>query len=83
MARDYKKEYSEYHSTEEQKKNRAARNTARRQAERDGKVSKGDGKDVAHKKPLISGGSNGKSNLKVEDASKNRGWRKGQSGYKP
>jgi len=83
MARDYKKEYAEYHSSEEQKKNRAARNTARRQAERDGKVSKGDGKDVAHKKALINGGSNGKSNLKVEDAAKNRGWRKGQSGYKP
>lgn len=83
MARDYKKEYAEYHSSEEQKKNRAARNNARRQAEREGKVSKGDGKDVAHKKALINGGSNGKSNLKVEDASKNRGWRKGQSGYKP
>jgi len=83
MARDYKKEYAEYHSSEEQKKNRAMRNAARREAERDGKVSKGDGKDVAHKKALINGGSNGKSNLKVEDKSKNRAWRKGQSGYKP
>jgi hypothetical protein len=83
MARDYKKEYAEYHSSEEQKKNRAMRNAARRDAERDGKVSKGDGKDVAHKKALINGGSNGKSNLKVEDKSKNRSWRKGQSGYKP
>jgi hypothetical protein len=76
-------EYDEYHSKPEQKKNRAARNTARREAERDGKVSKGDGKDVAHKKALINGGSNAKSNVKVQDQATNRGWRKGQSGYKP
>jgi len=37
-----------------------------------GKVSKGDGKDVAHKKPLAKGGSNKKSNLKVASQSKNR-----------
>jgi hypothetical protein len=83
MARDYKKEYAAYHSSPEQKKNRAMRNAARREAERDGKVSKGDGKDVAHKKALISGGGNGKSNLKVQDKAANRGWRKGQSGYQP
>ena len=29
MARDYKSEYKNYHSSEEQKKNRAGRNTAR------------------------------------------------------
>jgi hypothetical protein len=83
MSRNFRKEYDEYHSSPEQKKNRAMRNAARREAERDGKVSKGDGKDVAHKKALISGGGNGKSNLKVQDKAANRGWRKGQSGYKP
>lgn len=48
MVRDYKKEYREYHASEEQKKRRAQRNAARRKAERDGKVSKGDGKEVDH-----------------------------------
>lgn len=46
--RDYKKEYKEYHATEEQKKRRAERNKDRRAAERSGKVSKGDNKEVDH-----------------------------------
>lgn len=46
--RNYKKEYKDYHGTEEQKKRRAQRNAARRKAERSGKVSKGDGKEVDH-----------------------------------
>lgn len=48
MARDYKKEYAEYHGTEAQKKRRAARNNARRKAAREGRVEKGDGKEVHH-----------------------------------
>lgn len=48
MPRDYDKEYREYHGTEEQKKRRAQRNKARRKAQREGKVSKGDGKEVHH-----------------------------------
>jgi len=47
-ARDYKKEYREYHGTAAQKKRRADRNRARRKAEREGKVHKGDGKEVHH-----------------------------------
>lgn len=39
----------EYAATEKQKKNRAARNKTRREAAKDGLVSKGDGKDVHHK----------------------------------
>ena len=74
--RPYKKEYDEYHSSEEQKKNRAKRNAARRKAERDGKVSKGDGKDVDHTKPLSKGGTNTPSNLKVKSANKNRGFKR-------
>jgi len=77
--RDYKKEYQNYHASDEQKKNRAARNTARRRAEREGKVSKGDGKDVAHKKALIKGGSNDKSNTKVQSASANRSFKRTRS----
>lgn len=48
MARDYDKEYREYHASPEQKKRRAQRNAARRKAERDGKVRKGDNKEVDH-----------------------------------
>jgi hypothetical protein len=78
--RDYAKEYREYHGTEEQKKNRAQRNAARREAIKDGRASKGDGTDVDHKKPIRSGGSNAKSNTQVIDAEKNKGWRKGKKG---
>jgi hypothetical protein len=46
--RDYKKEYREYHAKPEQKKRRAQRNAARRKAEKQGKVRKGDGKEVDH-----------------------------------
>ena len=48
MARDYRKEYDEYHASPEQKKRRAQRNAARAKAAKDGKVSKGDGKEVDH-----------------------------------
>jgi hypothetical protein len=61
-----------YNSSPQQKKNRAARNKARAQAIKDGRVKKGDGKDVNHKKPLRSGGSNSKSNTNVQSKKKNR-----------
>lgn len=48
-ARDYKKEYRDYHGKPEQKKRRADRNAARRKAARSGAVHKGDGKEVDHK----------------------------------
>lgn len=69
--RPYKKEYEQYQGTEEQKKNRAMRNAARRKAAEAGKVTKGDGKDVHHVKALSKGGTN-KNNLKVVPASVNR-----------
>lgn len=47
-ARDYKKEYREYHAKPEQKKRRADRNAARRKAMQAGKVHKGDGKELDH-----------------------------------
>ena len=46
--RDYRKEYDDYHGTPAQKKRRADRNRARRQAERKGRVHKGDGKELDH-----------------------------------
>ena len=70
--RPYDKEYAEYHSTEEQKKNRAKRNAARRQKIREGSAKKGDGMDVDHVTPLSKGGSNAKSNLRMKTASSNR-----------
>lgn len=59
-----------YNSQPEQKKNRASRNSARAAAMRDGKVRKGDGKDVDHKN--MNPRDNSKGNLKVMDKSKNR-----------
>lgn len=48
-ARNYRKEYDQYHGTEEQKKRRAERNRARRRAEeRLGKAALR-GKEVDHK----------------------------------
>lgn len=70
--RNYRREYDSYHASPEQKKNRAARNKARASAERAGKVSKGDGKDVGHRKSLKSGGSKSVSNTKVQSRSSNR-----------
>jgi hypothetical protein len=66
MARDYTKE--RLAERPERVKERAKRNKARRELMRDGKVSKGDGKVVDHKKPLTKGGGTGRSNLRVQSA---------------
>ena len=76
--RPYKKEYEQYHGTEEQKKKRAMRNAARRKLMREGKVSKGDGKDVHHKVALSKGGTN-KDGLVAVPASTNRSFRRDSS----
>lgn len=64
--------YPAYDQKPAVKKKRAARNKARRMLEAEGVVSKGDGKDVDHKKPLSKGGTTTRSNLKAVPASKNR-----------
>lgn len=66
-----------YNSTPEMIGRRSKNNQARAAMMDEGRVSKGDGKDVHHKKPLRSGGGNSKKNLSVVSASKNRGWRNG------
>ncbi len=66
------KQQRKYNSSPKQKKNRALRNAARRRAEKNGRVSKGDGKDVDHKRKLKDGGSNKKSNTRILSKSKNR-----------
>ncbi len=78
--RDYKTQYEKYDGKEDVKKDRAKRNGARREMEREGKVSKGDGKDVDHKKPLSKGGSNSRSNLRVRSSSANKSFARKKSG---
>lgn len=73
--RDYQKEYQSYQGTPEQKKNRAARNAARASMMKAGKVKKGDGMDVAHKKAFDKGGSN-KDGVRVEKAGANRSFKR-------
>ena len=70
MSRDYKREYQNYHSKPEQKRNRASRNAARRAMIRAGAAKKGDGKDVDHKNrnPL----DNRLGNLRMVSKSRNR-----------
>ena len=64
-----------YNATPENIKKRSMRNEARKKLAKAGLVSNGDGKDVDHIKPVRSGGSNARSNLRVMSRSKNRAWR--------
>ena len=74
-VRNYRREYDTYQGSEQQKKNRAARNAARAKMMKAGKVHKGDGKDVAHVKALDKGGSS-KDGLRVESKSTNRSFKR-------
>lgn len=73
----------EYNARPEEVAKRVKNNAARRAAMAKGLVSKGDGKDVAHRKSLENGGGNTKNNVKVQDRSTNRGWRRGSGSYNP
>ena len=77
--RPYKREYEQYHGTDEQKKKRAERNAARAKLMKEGKVSKGDGKDVAHRKAIDKGGS-AKDGVRVESKESNRSFRRDSKG---
>ncbi len=70
--RDYKREVELYTSRPEVIRKRVEQNKARRMMEKEGKVSKGDGKDVDHKTPLSKGGKTTRSNLRVVSRSSNR-----------
>ena len=76
MARDYKREYDQYHSTTKAKKQRARNNKARRKALRDGRVHKGDGKDVAHSQPGARGSTS------IQPQSKNRSFSRTAGGHR-
>ena len=75
--RPYKKEYKQQKEREEHS-DRMERQRARRKmdktgkdANKNGKADKREGKDIAHKKPLSKGGSN-KDGVKVQSRKKNR-----------
>lgn len=72
--------YPAYDQKPAVKKKRAQRNKARRMLEREGLVSKGDGKDVDHKTPLSKGGTTTRSNLKVVSKSANRTFKRNSDG---
>lgn len=71
-GRDYSYD-TKYQNSKKQVANRVKRNAARRaMTAAKGKAAL-KGKDVDHKRPLKSGGSNAKSNLRVTTKKKNRG----------
>ena len=78
--RDYAMEYKNYDGTPAVKKKRAQRNKARRMLEREGVVSKGDGKDVDHITPLGKGGTTVRNNLRAKSASANRSFKRKADG---
>jgi hypothetical protein len=77
--RNYKREYETYQGKPEQIKNRAERNKARATLTKTGKVHKGDGMDVAHKKALDKGGSI-KDGVTVQSKSANRSFKRDSKG---
>lgn len=68
MARNYRKEYDNYHSKPEQRANRSSRNKARRKAKKAGYAVAG--KDVDHKNGNPK--DNRLSNLSIKSKSANR-----------
>ena len=68
--RDYAREYSRFQSSKKAKRDRASRNKARRQAEREGRVHRGDGKEVDHRDSNPRNNSGG--NLRVVSRRTNR-----------
>jgi len=68
MARNYRKEYDNYHSKPEQRANRSSRNKARRKLAKAGYKLKG--KDVDHKNGNPR--DNSRSNLRIQSPRVNR-----------
>jgi len=68
--RNYREEYLATHGTAKGKKDRAARNAARNAAEKAGRVSKGDGKEIDHKN--FNPRDNRPANLRVVSKKVNR-----------
>ena len=70
---------TKYQDTPEQVKNRMERNKARYKLLKEGKVKKGDGKDVAHVKAADKGGTI-KDGVKVQSRSSNRSFKRDSKG---
>ena len=70
-----------YNATPAQKEAGVERRRERRRQIAAGKVAIGDGKDIAHKVAMDSGGKTTPDNLMITSAKENRGWRK-SSGYR-
>ena len=70
MARNYKREYKNYHSRPKQVKNRASRNSARRIVKKIRGASAIRGKDIDHKDKNPR--NNSVKNLRVRSKSYNR-----------
>jgi len=70
-GRDYTYDKA-YQSSPQQIANRVARNKARREALKKGRVRLGDKKDIDHIKPLSKGGSSHSSNTRVTTRKFNR-----------
>ena len=68
---DYKKAYNKYHKQPKYKKDRAARNKARRKALKEGKVKKGGSYDVHHID--ANPRNNSPKNITITHRSSNRG----------
>jgi len=70
MARNYIKEYANYHAKGKQVSRRSDRNKTRRLLSKTGRVSKGDGMDIHHRDGNPQNRSMG--NLRVMPKSRNR-----------
>ena len=78
--RNYSSEYKRYQKQSTQKKNRASRNAARNLLMKQGKVRKGDGKDVAHRNGNPR--DNRPKNLAVSSKRANRSFRRTRTARK-
>jgi hypothetical protein len=72
-----------YNARPEVQARRVENNAARRKMIAEGKAHVGDGKDVAHKKAVINGGTNAPENLFMASQKENRGFRRGSASYNP
>lgn len=86
--RDYAREYRRFQSSKKAKRERAARNKARRQAEREGRVHRGDGKEIDHRdsNPMNNSSSNlrvvgRRTNRAKKENSRRRGSRRNRSSW--
>ena len=86
--RDYEREYKRFQSSKKAKRDRASRNKARRQAEREGRVHKGDNKEVDHvdSNPRHNTSSNlrivsRRANRAKKETSRRRGSRRNRSSW--